>query len=368
MRVASPLVDRLRALIQTPGSGILDARLLALARSHRLHLVLEDRLRLPELKAERRAAAALEAVREVELRRVLTALAAAGIRAVLLKGAAISRTHYRSPELRPRTDTDLLVPADRRDEVAGVLEALGYGRARETDGELIVAQFHYDVVDRAGVEHALDVHWRISNVIAFAAVLTYDEIVSEAGPVPGLGDGACGPSAVHSLLLACTHRVAHHYDSADLLWLYDIHLLVERLSSAEEDQVVALASARGIRAVCAYSLSDAADAFKGRARALTARLTPPPGLVEPTAAFLGDRVRPVDVLAADLRALDRWPARLHLLREHLLPSREYMFARYGTRRSSLLPWLYVRRIVAGAPKWFRSLAASDVAGPDEADG
>jgi hypothetical protein len=350
--MSTPSADQLCALIRRPGATALSPELIAVARRHRLHLVLGDRASDAGLGDERRAAAVLEALREAELRRVLAALAGAGVRAILFKGAAIARTHYRSPELRVRSDTDVLVPAERSQDAARVLEALSYRRAVETDGELVAGQFHYEVRDRAGVAHALDVHWRISNVIALAGALSFDEIAGAAIPLAGLGPHAFGPSAVHSLMLACVHRTGHHPDSSDLLWLYDIHLLADRLSADEQQCFVELAGERQLRAVCAGGLDEAAQAFRGAA-ALAARVAPPAGAREPTAALLGARRRPVDLLTADLRALGRWPQRLQLLREHLFPRPEYMYARYGTRRASSLPWLYVRRIVAGAPKWFR---------------
>ncbi len=350
-----PLADQLCALVNAPDVGrvTVSADLIALARRHRVHLLVADRGAVAELATERRAAVALEALREAELRRVLTTLTGAGVRGVLFKGAAIARTHYRSPELRVRSDTDVLVPAERTEDAARALESLGYRRVVETDGALIVSQFHCQFVDRAQVTHALDVHWRISNAIAFADLLSYDEIVRDAAALPGLGPHGFGPCDSHSLLLACLHRIAHHPDSADLLWLYDLHLLVERLTEEEQRRFAQLAGERRVRAVCAYSLEDAFRAFGGRAGDLAARIAPPMDIVEPTSAFLAPRRRPVDMLTADLRALDRWPQRLQLLREHVFPGREYMFARYGTRRSSSLPWLYVRRIVSGAPKWFR---------------
>src|SRR5205814_2238849 len=80
-------------------------------------------------------------------------------------------------------------------------------------------------VDAAGVEHQLDVHWRISNVLAFGAVLTYAEVAADAVWLRPLGAHALTPSTPHSLALACIHRVAHHRESGNLLWLYDIALL-----------------------------------------------------------------------------------------------------------------------------------------------
>ena len=328
--------------------------LVTYARTHGVHLLLAERWSLPALTADLRAAAALDAAREAELRRVTGALASAGIRGVLIKGAALAYTHYPRPELRPRIDTDLLIPESARVQTTAALQAIGYVRPTETDGDLIVSQFHFTRRERPGIEHALDIHWRISNVIAFACVLSYDEIAREAVPLRAAGPHAFGPSAAHSLIIACVHRVAHHADSLHLLWLYDIHLLANSLDVREQARVAELAAARRVRAVCTVSLQHAARAFGGVSADLAARIAPPPGTREPTTAFLEDRLRLVDVLTADLKALDRWADRLRLLGEHAFPSREYMFARYGTRRTLLLPWLYLRRMVAGAPKWFRS--------------
>src|SRR2546423_4325613 len=143
------------------------------AREHRLHLVLATRVHRADLAAELRGAAIIDAARDVVLRRTLDALAAAGVHAICIKGAALAHLHYPRPELRPRLDTDLLIPPSARETVARVLAALDYQRPVETDGDLCVSQVHWTRVDAAGVEHQLDVHWRISNVLAFAEVLTY---------------------------------------------------------------------------------------------------------------------------------------------------------------------------------------------------
>ena len=48
-------------------------------------------------------------VQETELRRLLQAFAAAGLRPVLMKGAHLAYAYYDRPDLRPRVDTDILV-------------------------------------------------------------------------------------------------------------------------------------------------------------------------------------------------------------------------------------------------------------------
>jgi hypothetical protein len=293
----------------------------------------------------------VETARERELRQVLSALAAAGVRPVLLKGVVLSRTHYPRPELRPRTDTDLIIPARARDATAGALIEFGYERVAEAAGPLTTGQFHLHKHDAIGLFHALDVHYRISNVRAFADVLSYAELMRDARPVPSLGPHAWGPSPVHALMIACIHNVAHHGNSDSLLWLLDVALLARSLEPHERDVFTELAGARGIRAVCRNTLMLADAAFGGIDAELVASLQTE--TVEPTAAFLRGPMRQVDILKEDLRASPRLWQRLQIVGEHLFPSSSFMFNRYGTQRTLKLPFLYAHRIVTGMPKWFR---------------
>jgi hypothetical protein len=155
------------------------------------------------------------------------------------------------------------------------------------------------------------------------------------------------------LLVACVHRVAHHGDADDVLWLFDVYLLARPFTPREWDAFVALASARKMRAVCARTLSLARDAFGGIDLERIAVLSAPAASSEPSAAFLGGGLRRVDILREDLAATPGWRSRLALLREHLFPPAAFMYDRYGMQSRIALPWLYVHRIVSGLPKWFR---------------
>ena len=171
-------------------------------------------------------------------------------------------------------------------------------------------------------------------------------------PVPELGLGAWSPSIVHSLLIACAHRVAHHGDAGDLLWLYDIHLLARALGGAERDAFLDLASARQMRTVCARGLELASSAFGRIDVELIAELSKPTDRPEPAAIFVGGGLRPVDVLRSDLAAVG-WPSRLRIIGEHLFPRAEFVHERFDTRTPLALPFLYARRLVSGLPKWLR---------------
>jgi hypothetical protein len=313
-------------------------------------LLLANRGGDASLQADLRAAAVVEAVRERELRGVLAALARANVRPVLLKGAVLARTHYPRPEVRPRTDTDLLIPAAAREATTGVLTELGYEHVPETDGRLTTGQFHLQRCDELGVVHALDVHCRISNVRAFADVVSHAELARDARPIPSFGPHAWGPSPVHALVIACVHRVAHHGNTDSLLWLLDVSLLARSLEPHERDGLSELAGIRGIRTVCRSTLRLADAAFGGVDADWLASLAPE--TTEPTAVFLRGPMRQIDILKQDLVATPRLWQRVQIVGEHLFPSSSFMYERYGTRRKFALPLLYAHRIVTGLPKWF----------------
>ncbi len=346
-----PLLRWLRDGAAGPGDPIAPAAV-ERARAHRIHLLIADRYAPSELVDELRAAAALDAAREPELRSVIAALA--DVRPVLIKGAGLAYSHYWRSELRPREDTDLLISGADKARVTDVLESLGYEQTTEVDGELVTGQFHFQRRDRCGVRHALDVHWTISNVRVFAEALSYQEIIAASAVLPRLGSGARVPCPVHSLLIACVHRVAHHGDTDQLLWLFDIHLLARSLTAEERDQFTTLVTARRLRAVAAKGLASAAAAFGGIDTHWIAVLQAAPATAEPSAAFVGRPMRRIAVLTADLGATAHWRNRVRLLREHLFPAAAFMYERYGTHRVAALPILYAHRIVTGAPKWFRS--------------
>ena len=322
------------------------------ARAEGVFLLLADRWPIESFAEELRDAAVVDALRTRELRLVLTALAEACVQPIVFKGAAIAHTHYPRPELRPRADTDLLIPANTRDLVASVLSRVGYQRPPEIDGDVAVGQFHFVKTDALGIEHALDVHWRVSNVRAFAEMLTYDELARAADPVPPLGAHAWAPTPIHALLVACIHRVAHHADTTHLLWLFDVHLLGRSLRAEDRQAFVALASAKQLRAVCARTLTLAHDAFGGLDKTWIDLLSAPDSSEEPTAAFVGGGMRRIDILKSDLGATP-WGAKVKLLREHLFPPASYMRERYPEWPVLLLPFAYLRRIVGGAPGWLR---------------
>jgi hypothetical protein len=328
-----------------------DARepFLALARRHRV-----DRLvawQTKQIDDALRVEIVLDELCVRELNRVLAALEDHGVFPLVFKGAAIAHTHYEASWLRPRVDADLLIPPDQRERAFDVLHGLGYLRPPFTSGSLVAYQAPFVRTGRFGEDHALDVHWRVSNAQAAASILRYDELASRASAITVRGQTMRTPTAEDALLLACVHRVVHHDNADDLLWVYDIHLLAERLTLPEWRALADTASSRGVKALCAAGLSLSSDRFGTAIPAeIMSRLTSPSGVRERAAVYLRTGLRPIDRLMVDLAALGP-RAGISLVWEHVAPPARYVEEKYGVRYRALLPAFYVRRAVVGVSRW-----------------
>jgi hypothetical protein len=247
-----------------------------------------------------------------------------------------------------------LIREDEADDASAVFERLGFSRVPRPTGEHVTHQFNYRTMSR-GMCLEYDVHCRLLDPQVFSGLLSYDELAREAVLVPRLGPAARAIGDVHALVVACTHRVAHHYDTDSLLWLYDINLLARQLDQPQWTQLATLASDKCIRQVCARGLGLTVELFGTPVPAMVWERLTSTHEVEPSAAYLRQHLRRVDILRSDLHALGGWRARAQLLREHLLPAPRYILASYGQTHTSLLPVLYVHRILRGAFEWFRPL-------------
>jgi hypothetical protein len=223
---------------------------------------------------------------------------------------------------------------------------------------LASGQRHYGLIDRHGAEHFVDLHWRVTNPLAFAGALPFGRLWRRSVPIAPLG-GARTPSPVDAVMLASLHRVAHHGDESPLRWLMDIHLLAGRLKSTEWADLVREARLNRLSAVCARSLARVRVRFGTDVPAgvIESLAADSPAAIEPV--FLGRGVSPLGVFLSDWRAVGSWAGRLRLLRDHLCPPMSYIRARYGDRHPAwVLPVLYLHRAATGVAHWVAAHVAT----------
>jgi hypothetical protein len=276
---------------------------------------------------------------------VLQCLYEAGIPALLVKGAHLEWTCYAHPYQRERSDTDLLVRDSDVAAAAAVLTGAGYEPAVQPGGKVAVAQRTWLRTDAAGVDHAIDLHWRLSNVQLFRSCLEWGELWSSRFSIPPLGPHAYGPSLEHALILACTHRLAHHARSPRQVWLDDIHLLSGVLDEKQWTALTGLACSRGLGAAVAASLHDASVACGTSVPARVLRDLQAPGATSPEIARFIARPRTrLGVAVSDWRQL-RLRDRMTFIRDHVLPPPSYIRDRYEVTSPVAIAWMYMHRIL-----------------------
>jgi hypothetical protein len=293
-----------------------------------------------------------EMAQRAEVARVIEALATDGIQPLVMKGSALACSHYANPSLRPRIDTDLLIPKAGREAAYRTLGRLGYSMGHAVTGNFIPYQSSWSRTDTAAIVHRLDVHWQINNYQVLAKVFGYEELTARSVQLPGLGPSARSLDPVDALLLACIHRAGHatetvHFEdiarpgSDRLIWLYDIHLLASRMSEAQFDAFARLAVARKVKAICLDALKRSHECFGTAVPSGLVQALSRAGAAEPSASLLTSGA--FGRMVGDFLALDRWRDRAQWLRELAFPDAQYMRWKYQDAVVTWLPVLYLRR-------------------------
>lgn len=309
---------------------------------------------LPPLRHEAIRAAAQESLRAADVSEVLSALAGMGVEALVMKGTALAYDLYTAPELRPRSDTDLLIAREDLDRTRSVMRELGFEELPSSGDEHGLRQMAFSRKPAM----LYDVHWSATNGPVFDAALQFDDLRTRAIALPALGPHARGLADVDALLLACIHRVAHHHDSDRLVWLADIALLRERMSAEEHRDFWRRAAAARVVAVCTRSIEVADTWFSPARHDLAADWLSREELAreEPSSVFLDHDMTHAGLLAATMRALP-WRARAERLWQLAFPPPEFIRQSFGSRNPLALPWLYLYRALRGLTRLFRRVAS-----------
>jgi len=301
-----------------------------------------------KLHAQATLETAAELARNHELKQVLAVLANNGIQPLLMKGTPLAYLLYPNPALRPRCDTDLLIPIADKKKTIHILAEFGYIFPNATSGDFVMHQAACIKKEKTGFIHQLDVHWKISNRPYFANILQYKELIKSAVPVFELGPHAHTLALTDALLFGCLHRAGHAVsnDSNRLIWLYDIHLLCEALAPSEFEYFIAQASSLQVSTLCLDALAQTQLRFHTNLPdTVLTQIRKSSTQPEPSAHYLqGGRLTQ---LKCNLNSLPSIKDKLAYIREILFPPQDYMLTKYKTRNQFLLPLLYLHRFIVG---------------------
>ena len=286
------------------------------------------------------------------LDQILATFEAAGIQALVLKGAALCHLVYPDPGLRPMSDLDLLVPASDLRRAQRLLAGLGFdaplppgptlhrhlpAATRRVAGVRVQVELHHrlfsDYFDNAGTYLRVNLCARLHGMFgrrsgersagtASAGSAAWEALRRSALPV-ALGDRtACTLGLEDTLGHLCRHLVSHVnvWEAGRLIWVADIVSLAERFQS-EIDWASVRRRDPAVRELLSlvHWMTPLSDALLARAEV---RLVPPPQGMG--VAYRGwPRVR-----------LGSWRA----LRETLWPSEWWLRWHYRVGSARSLSW------------------------------
>jgi hypothetical protein len=246
----------------------------------------------------------------------------------------------------------MLVPSTERTRVHDVLTALGFSLGVGVSGEFISYQASYTLSAADIGTHSIDLHWKINNSEFLSRLLSYEEILDEAVPLPKICPEALGTSSVYALLLASMHRGTHkqnpyyvdgvaYYGADRLIWIYDLHLLANSLSPSNWHDVMRLATEKGLRTTCLDGIEWARACFHTCCPEFVFTALSASGNHEATTTYLNaSKVRQQWI---NFRALDGFFRQMRFLRELLFPPAAYMNTKYPQVWRGWLPVLYALR-------------------------
>jgi hypothetical protein len=190
-------------------------------------------------------------IRAEELLRILTAFEARGIRAIVLKGAAVSHIIYPDPALRPMSDLDLLVSTSDALSAQAVLAGLGFRAAPPASGLFLHRHLTIATAVVKGLPVQVEIHHRLlsdyfDNLIAYLrsrwprGVAVRDIQDSAAGALMErarpfvLGDFTAYTLGHQDMLThLCQHLRSHVnvWDFCRLIWVADVVGYAERFAA-----------------------------------------------------------------------------------------------------------------------------------------
>lgn len=285
-----------------------------------------------------------------DLAAVLRALAAAGIRVMLLKGVPLAETAYRNIALRPMADVDLLIDHAQLRKVIEILGGLGYvpPTIEMRAGTIATYENEIPLCNSGGAE--LDIHWGLFDSPLHQHAVSMEWFWQTARPlhiddVPAL---MLGPEAM--LLHLCGHVWLHHAGTP-LLWLHDVALTLAVERRVDWEELLHRAALYHLVMPTQRVLCRIADEWAVPLPPdvlLRLRTLQPASEETRTVRLLTAAQRPAaQRLWADLRGMPGWRRRLRFASILLFPSPRYMRARYRIRHALLLPLYYAHRWIRG---------------------
>jgi len=287
------------------------------------------------VRAEHAKATLLDALHCAALAELSQAFANSAIRGLVIKGAALAQSHYPSPGLRPRVDTDLFIDPTQMAQAHEVLLAANWQPVSSNFSAVVLPERTYQK-RFSGAVISLDLHWALSSRPLLARALPFESLYLNSIAFDDAGHWRM-PCPVDALLVAAVHRIGHHRDQERFIWLYDVHLLWQAMTLVQKEQTLGRAEQSGLCAILLDALVASQKLFHTEISSdQLARLKSVKA--EPGGALLQEKLSD---FAFDWRFAS-WRERYALVKQRVWAEPDYLRSRFNTKRAPIA-WLQVRR-------------------------
>lgn len=195
---------------------------------HRLNaLGVRDPYIMPRLRGVYRKAWAEAQTAMAALAPMVLSLEQAGIRTMLIKGAALRAEYYRNDAVRPMSDLDIVVEPHQARPAINALEALGWTRVGTARDEDLANRHSMQFFNKDGRE--IDLHWHL---LREACSVAASEIFwSKARPLTWGGVGTLQLAPEDMLFHTVIHGVRANR-MPPLRWIADAATIVQATGAA----------------------------------------------------------------------------------------------------------------------------------------
>jgi len=302
-----------------------------------------------ELERHYQVTAAQNTVAMHDITSVVRCLNETGIDPMLLKGAALLNTVYKSPAQRPMFDIDLLVPYTNLEAALTAVAPLGYSVSEPEPFPNLDGLFWNEVLlqDKEGARVNLELHWNLLDIPFYASRPPIATLMGRAQHVDIGKTSALCLAPLDLLLHLCAHNIFHHQgrlwrtevDVAFVAQTYKTELNWDKLITAAVDHDLVLGVQQTIVRSAEYWRApvpeDALNALR---------------LLKPTArerSWLSyQRSEFLKVFRTIVTLPSIWH-RYHYLRGQLFPTSEYLSFRYDIAPETPRTLAYSKRFWSG---------------------
>ena len=275
-------------------------------------------------RAEHARTAMLDALHRVALSELSDAFADAAIPGLVIKGAALALSHYPSPGLRPRVDSDLLIPSAQQARSHKILLDAHWQPVASNFSAVVLPERTYQK-RFSGAVISLDLHWALSARPVLARALPFETLYTNSVAFDQSQHWRA-PCAVDALLIAAAHRMGHHRDQERFIWLYDVHLLWHAMTPMEQEHTITRAEQSGLCAIVFDVLVASQTLF--HTEVSVAQLTRLQSVKnEPGAALFNDKLSD---FAFDWRFAG-WRERCALIKQRVWAEPQYLRSRFNAK-------------------------------------